>query len=46
MVDKNTQRSAWVVQGKESPIMETGIANHTAKDEAPALLHFTDGQTQ
>ena len=45
MVDKKTQRSAWVVQGKESPIMETGIVNLT-KDEAPALLHFADGQTQ
>jgi hypothetical protein len=45
MVDKKTQRSAWVVQGKESPIMETGISNLT-KDEAPALLHFADGQTQ
>jgi hypothetical protein len=45
MVDKKTQRSAWVVQGKDSPIMETGIANLT-KDEAPALLHFADGQTQ
>ena len=45
MVDKKTQRSAWVIQGKNSPIMETGIANLT-KDEAPALLHFADGQTQ
>jgi hypothetical protein len=45
MVDKKTQRSAWVIQGKSSPIMETGIANLT-KDEAPALLHFADGQTQ
>jgi hypothetical protein len=45
MVDKKTQRSAWVIQGKSSPIMETGIANLT-KDEAPVLLHFADGQTQ
>ena len=45
MVDKKTQRTAWVIQGKSSPIMETGIANLT-KDEAPALLHFADGQTQ
>ncbi len=44
-VDKKTQRSAWVVEGKSSPIMETGLANLT-KDEAPALLHFADGQTQ
>jgi len=45
MVDKKTQRSAWVIEGKDSPIMETGIANLT-KDEAPVLLHFADGQTQ
>ena len=45
MVDKKTQRSAWVIQGKDSPIMETGISNLT-KDDAPALLHFADGQTQ
>jgi hypothetical protein len=45
LVDKKTQRSAWVIQGKDSPIMETGIVNLT-KDEAPALLHFADGQTQ
>ena len=40
-----TQRVVWVVTGKTSPIMETGIFNLT-KDEAPALLHFADGQTQ
>jgi len=45
MVDQKTQRAAWVVSGKTSPIMETGIVNLT-KDEAPALLHFADGQTQ
>jgi len=45
MVDKETQRAAWVVKGKTSPIMETGIANLT-RDDASALLHFSDGQTQ
>ncbi len=45
MVDQKTQRAAWVVSGKTSPIMETGISNLT-KDNAPALLHFADGQTQ
>ena len=45
MIDKETQRSAWVISGKDSPVMETGLANLT-KDEAPALLHFADGQTQ
>ena len=45
MVDKKTQRAAWVITGKTSPIMETGLSNLT-KDDAPALLHFSDGQTQ
>lgn len=45
MVDKESQRAAWVISGKTSPIMETGIYNLT-KDEAPALLHFEDGTTQ
>jgi hypothetical protein len=45
MVDKQTQRAAWLISGKTRPIMETGIFNLT-KDTAPALLHFADGQTQ
>jgi len=45
MVDKNSQRAAWVISGKSRPIMETGVFNLT-KDTAPALLHFADGQTQ
>jgi hypothetical protein len=45
MVDKDTQRAAWVITGKTSPIMETGVNNLT-EDDAPALLHFDDGQTQ
>jgi len=32
-------------RSKEWPIMETGIPNLT-KDDAPALIHFADGQTQ
>jgi hypothetical protein len=44
-VDKKSQRTAWTVGGKDWPVMETGISNLT-KDEAPALIHFTDGQTQ
>ena len=44
-VDTKSQRAAWVVSGKTSPIMETGIYNLT-KDNAPALLHFSEGQTQ
>ena len=45
MVDKKTQRAAWVASGKKRPIMETGIFNLT-KDTAPALVHFEDGTTQ
>ena len=44
-VDKSSQRAAWVVKDEQWPIMETGLENLT-KDEAPALLHFGDGQTQ
>lgn len=44
-VDAKSQRAAWVVSGKSSPIMETGIYNLTT-DDAPALLRFSDGQTQ
>ena len=45
MVDQKTKRAAWVISGKTSPIMETGISNLT-QDTTPALLHFSDGQTQ
>ena len=45
MIDKTSQRAAWGVAGQERPIMETGIANLT-QDQAPALIHFADGQTQ
>ncbi|AMV32447.1 hypothetical protein VN12_10005 [Pirellula sp. SH-Sr6A] len=45
VADKDTQRVAWVVQGKTRPIMETGIVNLT-EETAPALVHFADGQTQ
>lgn len=45
MVDKQTQRAAWGIVGKQRPIMETGIYN-LAQDETAALVHFADGQTQ
>jgi hypothetical protein len=45
MVDKDTQRAAWTIVGKNTPIMETGIANLTM-NETSALVHFADGQTQ
>ena len=45
MVDKKSQRVAWSVQGKSSPIVETGLSNWT-QDTTPVLVHFADGQTQ
>ncbi len=45
MVDKKSQRVAWCVQGKSWPIVETGLSNLT-QETFPALLHFSDGQTQ
>lgn len=45
MVDKQSQRAAWTVQGETRPIMETGIGNLT-QDTVPALVHFADGTTQ
>jgi len=45
MVDKTSQRAAWTVVGKNTPIMETGISNLTM-NETKALIHFADGSTQ
>jgi hypothetical protein len=45
VVDKQSQRSAWTVSGKQWPVMETGVSNLTM-DQAAALVHFEDGQTQ
>ena len=44
-IDEKSQRAAWGPVGEEWPIMETGIFNLT-ENEAGALLHFADGQTQ
>jgi hypothetical protein len=44
-IDQESQRAAWGRVGEDWPIMETGISNLT-RDDAPALLHFADGQTQ
>ncbi len=44
-VDKQTQRTAWTVGSNDWPVMETGISNLT-EDEAPALIHFENGQSQ
>jgi hypothetical protein len=45
MVDQKSQRAAWTIVGKNTPIVETGIANLT-KGETRVLVHFADGQTQ
>lgn len=44
-VDRDSQRAAWGKRGEQWPIMETGIYN-LSENEAGALLHFEDGQTQ
>jgi hypothetical protein len=45
MVDKESQRAAWTIAGKNTPIMETGLQNLTM-NETQALVHFADGTTQ
>ena len=45
MVDQKSQRAAWTVVEKNTPIIETGIANLT-ENETRVLVHFADGQTQ
>lgn len=45
MVDKETQRAAWVEVGQTRPIMETGIGNLT-QDTATVLVHYADDTTQ
>jgi hypothetical protein len=45
MVDQESQRAAWTIAGKNTPVMETGIQNLTM-NETRALVHFADGTTQ
>jgi hypothetical protein len=45
MVDKESQRAAWTISSKNTPIMETGLQNLTM-NETRALVHFSDGTTQ
>jgi hypothetical protein len=45
MVDQKSQRAAMTIAGKNTPIVETGLANLT-KNETRVLVHFADGQTQ
>ena len=44
-IDTESQRAAWGPVGEDWPIMETGIYN-LSENQAGALLHFADGQTQ
>ena len=44
-IDEKSQRAAWGKVGASWPIMETGIYNLT-ENEADALLHFENGETQ
>jgi hypothetical protein len=44
-IESGSQRAAWGPVGESWPIMETGVYNLT-ENEADALLHFADGQTQ
>ena len=45
MVDKQTQRASWMPEGKDWPVVETGIVNLT-QETTPTLVHFEDGSTQ
>src|SRR5262249_46562645 len=44
-VDRKTQRAAWTVGGRKSPVYEAGIANLT-KDETTLLVHFGKEKSQ
>src|SRR5262249_12279886 len=44
-VDKKTQRAAWTVADRKTPVYEVGIANLT-KDETTMLVHFSKDNSQ
>ena len=44
-VDRKTQRAAWTVGGRKTPVYEAGIANLT-KDETTMLVHFAKDKTR
>src|SRR5712671_4445303 len=44
-VDKATQRAAWTVADRKTPVYEAGIANLT-KDETTMLAHFSKENSQ
>jgi len=44
-VDAKTQRAAWTVGDRKSPVYEAGIANLT-RDETTVLIHYSKEKTQ
>jgi uncharacterized protein (TIGR03000 family) len=44
-VDKKTQRAAWTIGDKKTPLFEAGLFNLT-KEETPVLVHFGPDKTQ
>jgi hypothetical protein len=44
-VDKKTQRAAWTVGERKSPVYEAGIANLT-RDETTMMVHYTKDNSQ
>jgi hypothetical protein len=44
-VDKKTQRAAWTVADKKTPVYEAGIANLT-RDETTMLVHYGKDRSQ
>jgi hypothetical protein len=44
-VDKKTQRAAWTVGDKKSPVHEAGIANLT-KDDTTMMVHYGKEKSQ
>jgi uncharacterized protein (TIGR03000 family) len=44
-VDKKTERAAWTIGDKKTPLFDAGLFNLT-KDETPVLVHFGPDKTQ
>ncbi len=44
-VDKKTQRAAWTIAGKKTPVYEAGAANLT-KEETTMMVHYSKDRSQ
>ena len=44
-MDNKTQRAAWIVGDRKTPVYEAGIANLT-KNETTMLVHYRTDRTQ